>query len=133
MPVSLANKLSHLVQLSDAEREVLRSLPAHWHDVQARHDIVVDGDRPAELSLITEGFAFRYKLLADGRRQIMAVLIPGDICDLRALLTGQMDHGVAAINNTQIAAIPRQKILEAMEKYPHIQRALWLNTMLDAA
>src|SRR5262245_37060196 len=133
MPVSLANKLSHLIQLSDAEREVLRSLPTHLHLVQARRDIVVDGDWPAELSLITEGFAFRYKLLADGRRQIMAVLIPGDIRDLRSLLTGRMDHSVAALNNNQIATIPRQKIFDAIEKYPRIGLALWRDTMLDAA
>ena len=94
---------------------------------------MADGDWPAELSLITEGFACRYKLLADGARQIMAVLVPGDIVDLRALLTGRMDHGVTAINNNQIATIPRQKLFDVIEKYPRIGLALWRDTMLDAA
>src|SRR5262245_30459767 len=133
MPVSFANKLSHLIQLSAVERQVLRSLPSHHRQVRAHRDIVADGDWPAELSLITDGFACRYKLLADGARQIMSVLIPGDVCDLCALLTGRMDHGVAAINNNQIATIPRQKIFDVIEQYPRIGQALWRDTMLDAA
>ena len=133
MPVSFARKLAHFIQLSELELKVLQSMPAHVRDVQARTDIVSDGSWADELSLITEGFACRYKLLNDGRRQIMAFLIPGDICDLRALLTGKMDHAVAALNSCRIATISRQKIFDAIEKYPRIELALWRDTMLDAA
>jgi CRP-like cAMP-binding protein len=63
----------------------------------------------------------------------MAFLIPGDICDLRALLTGKMDHAVAALNDCRVATISRQKIFDAMEKHPRIELALWRDTMLDAA
>jgi len=133
MPVSFARKLAHFIHLSEVEQQVLRSMPAHQRQVRAGHDIVSDGDRPDELSLITEGFAFRYKMLSDGRRQIMALLIPGDVCDLRSLLTGRMDHGVAALNNNQIATIPRQRIFDVIEKSPRIGLALWRDTMLDAA
>jgi CRP-like cAMP-binding protein len=133
MPESFARKLAHFIELSALELDVLRATPARVRDVQARTDIVADGHWPEELSLITEGFACRYKLLGEGRRQIMAFLIPGDICDLRALLTGKMDHAVAALNECRIATISRQKIFDAMEKYPRIELALWRDTMLDAA
>jgi CRP-like cAMP-binding protein len=134
MPESLARKLAHFITLSDVEWRVLQSLPTRRRQVMARSDVVSEGgDRPSELSVITEGFACRYKGLSDGRRQILAFLIPGDICDLRALLTGKMDHGVVAVNNNQIAVIRRQSIFDAIEKYPRIGLALWLDTMLDAA
>ena len=133
MPASFARKLAHFIQLSERELHVLQSVPARLRDVKARTDIVADGQWPAELSLITEGFACRYKCLAHGGRQILAFLIPGDICDLRALLTGRMDHAVAALSNSQVASIPRQRIFDAMEKHPRIELALWRNTMLDAA
>src|SRR5215831_8649522 len=133
MPESLARKLAHFITLSDVEWRVLQSMSARRRQVMARSDIVSEGDRRTELSVITEGFACRYKVLANGRRQILAFLIPGDICDLRALLTGKTDHGVVAVNNNQIAAIPRQSIFDAIEKYPRIGFALWRDTMLDAA
>jgi CRP-like cAMP-binding protein len=133
MPESLARKLAHFIKLSEVEQQILQSMPARHRHVRARSDIVSEGDRLTELSLITEGFACRYKILANGRRQILAFLIPGDICDLRALLTGKMDHGVVAVSNNQIAAIPRQSIFDAIEKYPRVGVALWRDTMLEAA
>ena len=68
MPASFARKLAHFIQLSELELAVLRSIPAQVRDVQARTDIVADGHWPDELSLITEGFACRYKLLGEGQR-----------------------------------------------------------------
>ena len=68
------------------------TVPVRMRHVCARQDIVVDGSRPTDINLISEGFACRYKLLDNGRRQITALLIPGDICDLRALMLDQMDH-----------------------------------------
>jgi CRP-like cAMP-binding protein len=133
MPASFARKLAHFIELSEIEQDVLRSMPASLRQVEAQHDIVADGDWPSEQSLLTEGFACRYKLVASGKRQIMALLIPGDICDLRALLTGRMDHAVAALNHCRVAAIPRQQLFGAMEKHPLIELALWRDTMLDAA
>jgi CRP-like cAMP-binding protein len=44
-----------------------------------------------------------------------------------------MDHAVAAITPNKVAAIPRQTIFQALEKYPRIKLALWRDTMLDAA
>jgi CRP-like cAMP-binding protein len=48
--------------------------------VGPRHDLINAGDRPDNVHLILEGFACRYKLLPNGERQIMAYLVPGDIC-----------------------------------------------------
>src|SRR5262245_22108099 len=101
MPISFARKLAHFIELSDAELNVLQSMPAHVRDVESGADIVAEGAWPSELSLITDGFACRYKLLPKGRRQILAFLIPGDICDLAALLIGKMDYSVAALMHTQ--------------------------------
>src|SRR5262245_44860040 len=133
MPVSLARRLAHFVTLSDVEWRGLQSMPMRRRQVMAGGDIVSEGDVRTELNLSTQGVAFRDKMLTNGRRQILAFLMPGDICDLRALLSGKMDHGVVAVNNNQIAAIPRQSIFDAIEKYPRIAVALWHDTMLDAA
>jgi CRP-like cAMP-binding protein len=64
---------------------------------------------------------------------ITAFLIPGDICDLQALLLRQMDHGVGALTSCQIAVIPHRKLVDIIEKHPRIGLALWADTMLGAA
>jgi CRP-like cAMP-binding protein len=116
MPGSLVRKLEQLTPLSDLEKQIAMRAPVRMRHVHARQDIVSEGSRPTDISLISEGFACRYKLLGNGRRQITAFLIPGDICDLRALLLRKMDHGVAALTSCQIAVIPHQKLLEMIER-----------------
>jgi CRP-like cAMP-binding protein len=44
--------------------------------------IVEDGDSTPRLRLLTSGWAARIRLLSDGRRQILRLLMPGDICSL---------------------------------------------------
>jgi len=133
MPGSLVRKLEQITPLSDAEKQIVKDVPTRMRHVRAREDIVCDGSRPPDINLITEGFACRYKLLGDGRRQILSFLIPGDICDLRALLLRRMDHGVAALNPCEVAVIPHKRLLDIFEKHPRIALALWTDAMLDAA
>jgi CRP-like cAMP-binding protein len=133
MPISLVRKLEQFTPLSEPEKRALQTAPIRVREVPARSDLVVEGDCPTDISLLSEGFACRYKLLGDGRRQIMAFLIPGDICDLRALLLGRMDHGVAALSRCQISHISHQKLFEIVERHPRIGLGLWRDTMLDGA
>ena len=133
MPGSLVRKLEQFAPLSELEKQIAMQAPVHMRHFNGRQDIVVDGSRPTVINLISEGFACRYKLLGDGRRQITAFLIPGDICDLRALLLHQMDHGVAALKPSKIAVIPHQKLFDIVERHPRIGFALWADTMLDLA
>ena len=83
--------------------------------------------------LIRAGIACRYTLLGDGERQITAFLIPGDCCDLGALLMGDMDHSVAALGPSDLAVVPHQRLFDAIEKHPRLALALWSDTLLDAA
>jgi len=130
---SLVRRLEQFGPLSEAEQQALRALPLRLRDVAARRDIVPEGDQPKDVSLIVEGFACRYKLLGDGRRRILAFLIPGDICDLQALLLRRMDHGVAALNRNRIATVPHELLLDIIRRHPRIALAVWCDTMRDAA
>ncbi|MBV8238493.1 MAG: Crp/Fnr family transcriptional regulator [Sphingomonas sp.] len=40
------------------------------------------GDETTHIYLLIDGWAARYRLLSDGRRQITALYVPGDFCDL---------------------------------------------------
>ena len=60
----------------------------------AKTHIIFQGDRPGDVHLVMEGFACRSKVLPDGARQIMALLLPGDFCDLHVAILGAMDHDI---------------------------------------
>ena len=133
MPISLVRKLEQFTPLSESEKRVLQTAPTSVRAVASHSDLIAEGDCPTDISLLSEGFACRYKLLGDGRRQITAFLIPGDICDLRAFLLGRMDHGVAALSRCQVSHISHAKLSEIIERHPRIGFGLWRDTMLDGA
>src|SRR5689334_4380435 len=73
---------------------------------------VVEGETPRSAFVLTRGMACRFRLMPDGRRQILNILLPGDFFDLHGFLLKAMDHSVAAIGPTRIAAIGREAVID---------------------
>lgn len=69
-----------------------------------RTDIVREGDPPRAVRVVVSGWACRYKHLPDGRRQIVALLLPGDVCDCHDGFEG-MDHTIAALSGVVLGEI----------------------------
>jgi CRP-like cAMP-binding protein len=79
------------------------------------------------------GIACRYRLMQDGRRQILTILIPGDFFDLHGFLLKATDHSVATIGPTRIAAIDREAVMDIVLNHPRIGAALWWSAMQEDA
>src|SRR5512139_989244 len=91
----LCLKLEQFIRLSADDREALSILAStNLRVVRSRRDIIREGEQPRLVNLIVDGWAIRYKMLEDGRRQIIAFLIPGDICDIDICTIGEMDHSI---------------------------------------
>jgi CRP-like cAMP-binding protein len=83
--------------------------------------------------LILTGFAARYQVLPHGRRQITALLLPGDLCDLRACFGHPLDHSVGALSAVEAAFIPREALVTQAEHCPEMLHRLWAATARDEA
>ena len=129
----LIRKLESIVELSDDERRALLNLPVTAKSLDADQDIVRDRDRPNECALVLEGFVCRYKLIADGKRQIMGFYIPGDIPDLQSLHLKVMDHSVGTLIPSKIAFIPHDALRTVLRQHPNLTEAFWRDTLIDAA
>jgi CRP-like cAMP-binding protein len=101
--------------------------------VDKGEDIVREGDRPTESIVLLEGFAGRYNLLRNGKRQITALHVPGDFVDLHSFLVKKMDHAVLAIMPCSVGFVPHELLREISENHPHLARVLGVNIAVDAA
>jgi CRP-like cAMP-binding protein len=128
----LVRKLAAFDRLSDDDYRLLDELVLNVRQVPARIDLIQEGDKPSDVHLVMEGFACRYKVLPDGKRHIMAYLVPGDFCDLHVFILDEMDHSLGTLSPCRIVDIPRARILELTER-PAIARALWIAAMVDEA
>jgi CRP-like cAMP-binding protein len=99
-------KMEQFTAFSDMERRRLDELISSRRDQHApKDDIIADGEHSNHCHVVLTGLACRYKLLPDGGRQIMAFLIPGDLCDAEIFILKAMDHGVAVITPTTTAIV----------------------------
>lgn len=129
----LIRKLDAFVRLSDDEKKALDALCGRTVVRRAGEDLIREGDRPEDVILLLEGWAFRYKLLPDGGRQIMAYLIPGDLCDIHIFILKEMDHSIGLLSDSTIGLIPEKAMVELLDTYPRLSRALFWSTLVDEA
>jgi CRP-like cAMP-binding protein len=129
----LTRKLECFSQLSDEDRHALESLCEEVREVGPDQDLIKEGEKPDKVFLLLEGWAFRYKLLPDGKRQILGYLVPGDLCDIHIFILKTMDHGIGLLSPAKVAAISPEKMVEAMDSHTALERALWWSTLVDEA
>jgi CRP-like cAMP-binding protein len=91
------------------------------------------GERPIHVFAILEGWAMRYKMLRDGRRQIVAFLIPGDLCDPFCFLLHRQDHSIGAMTELHIGEITRDVMEEMVISRPDIAKAMWVSALVAAS
>src|SRR4051794_11807755 len=129
----LVRKLESILVLSEDEKNVLRNVSGTIKTVGPRQDLVREGDRPHECCLILEGFAYRYKLTHDGKRQIFSFHIPGDIPDLQSLHLNVMDHSLSTLSACKALFISHETVCDLMHRCPRIGEAFWRDTLIDGA
>jgi CRP-like cAMP-binding protein len=130
---ALVRKLEHFVSFSKYDVEKLRRLGQSEEQFGRHHDIVRDGQIPRSAFVIIEGLAYRYRLLPDGRRQIMTFLMPGDLCDLHVFLLRRMDHSIGCVTPVRLASVSRDDILEMTISNPRLSLALWWSALQEEA
>ncbi|WP_414472874.1 Crp/Fnr family transcriptional regulator [Microvirga sp. M2] len=131
--IALIRKLESIARLAPAEKAALQRLPLRLKTIAADQDIVSEGDTPSECCLIVEGFACRYNVTAQGRRQIQSFHISGDIPDLQSLHLKVMDHSLGTLIPCKLAFIPHDDIRSLMRNHPRLNDLFWRDTLIEAA
>lgn len=129
----LVRKLQSIGALDREELEAVRQLPIVVRDIRRGHDIVREGDRPLQCCVVMEGFTLRYKVIEEGKRQILSFHTPGDIPDLQSLHLKVMDHSLAALSPMKAGFVQHADMRDLCLRYPRITSLLWRDTLIDGA
>lgn len=124
-------KLQGYAELGRDELDALAAATAKPRKIAGRRDLIREGDRPGPVFVILEGWAFRYKILPNGARQILAFLMPGDSCDLHVGLLAEMDHGIQTIVPCLVATIERADMAALMDRHRGIAKVMYINQLVD--
>ena len=76
--------------------------------------------------------AFRFKATSDGGRQIVGIVMPGDICDVSPVFAQASGHTVECVTDCEVAVARTEDIVDLITSDPRIGRALLAKSMSDA-
>jgi CRP-like cAMP-binding protein len=114
---------------TDDEVRFIQAMKIDHRSLAAGADIIHPGQEDAELFTLFSGWAFRYKSLPDGRRQILNFLLPGDIVGLQASMLSAAQHGIEALTDVELCVFPRKRIWDLFVRMPTLSYELaWLGS-----
>lgn len=124
----------HFGGLSNLDRNAIGGLiKGPVKRVRARADLVLQGDEARVMRLFLEGWGARYRLLEDGRRQVLSFIVPGDLCEPRAFMLKNMDHSIATVTPMAYVEFDKIELEAALRDHTGLNRALWRHLMLQSA
>lgn len=129
----LVRRFRNFTQVSVEDEALLDALLTQPQIKGARRDLIREGDRPNSVYLILQGWACRYKMLPDGRRQLLQFLLPGDLCDVHSVVLDAMDHSIGAVTELRYVEIAHDTLDEIGRHSPHLRHALWWHSMTAMA
>ncbi len=87
--------------------------------VGAQQTLIHEG-RPAGLYTLYSGWAFRYKSLSDGRRQILNFLLPGDLIGLQDEIAQLSPHSVDTLTDVELCEFSRDRLWDLYRQQPRL-------------
>src|SRR3990167_8099406 len=81
--------------------------------VEAGGALVRENQTNAKLFTLYSGWAFRYKTMSDGRRQILNFLLPGDLVGLQQEFGDVSTHGIEALTDCSLCVFQNDSLLTA--------------------
>ena len=99
----------------------------------AGQDLIVEGDRPDRIRVVLSGWLARYKMLEDGRRQIVNFILPGDTCDAFVYLLPRMDHSICSLTQVVYSEIEPERFEALVADDLGLSEAFWIESLADCA
>ncbi|MEP0323004.1 Crp/Fnr family transcriptional regulator [Bauldia litoralis] len=100
------------------ELEFVSHLKTGELTAEAGTTIMAEGSHSAHLLTVLSGWGFRYKLLENGNRQILNVILPGDFIGLQGAIMDEMQHSVEALSDMFLCVFERERLWELYRDHP---------------
>jgi CRP-like cAMP-binding protein len=130
---ALVRRLRISSSISDDDVSEIEALPISVRQFPAEAPVVRDGERATDCCLIVEGFCARSKTIANGKRQILSLHIPGEIPDLMSLFLHVMDHDLSTLTPCTLGFINHDVVRRLHHRRPAVAEIFWRDTLIDAA
>ncbi|MEJ6403692.1 Crp/Fnr family transcriptional regulator [Yoonia sp. 2307UL14-13] len=115
------------IPLTNDDVQVMQRFKVGELVVDAGTPLLMEGSNSAQLFTALHGMGLRYKLLPNGKRQVVNLIFPGDFIGLQAGIMGKMGHSVEATTNMTLCVFDRSAVWSFFKEQPERAYAVtWL-------
>ena len=117
-------RLGQSVLLSRDEIEFFEGIQNNVVSYERGETVLADGNDFACCYCIRDGWAISYRITAAGRRQIVALYLPGDFIGLHINFHRKAIFSLDALTALEVALIEPMRIIEVHQRFPVLASGL---------
>jgi CRP-like cAMP-binding protein len=123
--VAFMQTLAARLSLTPVELPIMENICLASKTVLRHQDIVKQGRPNRSIILVMKGFCISYRISRDGGRQIINVLLPGDISG-GCFFDGAL-YSIRSLSDSVVVAWPLDECLKLLDMHPRLAaKILWL-------
>jgi CRP-like cAMP-binding protein len=129
----LTRKLAEMLSLSEDETSILNGLQSNYRTIERHRDVITEGRNYASLFIVLEGLGIRYRILRDGRRQIINLVLPGDVVGFMAAAFENTLYSTKSMTEMTVSVVPIPRISGLFQTNPQLIAKLLCSFSCEAA
>lgn len=119
--------------MSTEEEAWLADIEMRTQNIEKDADLVTEREREGAVYLVQQGWALRYRYLADGRRQILNFLLPGDWIGLTSIMFDESDHCVSTVTEAVVSKLARGDMFQLFQEHPRLALGIYWTAAQEEA
>jgi CRP-like cAMP-binding protein len=129
----LTQKLSQSVPLAASELPQLGDLQSGNRLFRRGQEIIAEGRKCRTLFIVMEGVGVRYRVLRDGRRHVLNVVLPGDIAGVPGCFFETALYSIRTLTDLRASPVPFARIMSLFHTHPQLAAKLFWSFSCEAA
>src|SRR5437764_1540896 len=129
----LTQKLSQSVPLAASELPQLSDLQSGNRLFRRGQEIIAEGRKCRTLFIVMEGVGIRYRVLRDGRRHVLNVVLPGDIAGVPGCFFETALYSIRTLTDLWASPVPFARIINMFHTHPQLAAKLFWSFSCEAA
>jgi len=128
----IVKSLSAYSRIQVFDSEALGRLKARTKTLESGSYVFREGLSSSDYVFVISGYLFRQKQTSDGYRQIVSLIIPGDVVNPENRFVNSLDYNVVCAEKSSIIYVQKSEFEELIDSHPSIRLALDLRTIAES-
>jgi len=126
-------RLSRYANFSAADLQIFSRILDNEVVVGRKRELVAEGYEYKKLCFVRDGYAIRYKLLRNGKRQVINIVFPGDVIGFPATFLDRSMFSVLTLTEVRFSACEFETYTTLCFSHPQFALALGWVAVQEAA